>query len=86
MMCQWNSIEHGGRTLFLVPFAAFGGAGLMDGSFLLLLGAYANKREGRCDNQPLEGLDVPVNANNNLLSAEIVQYRLVLASYMISFK
>jgi hypothetical protein len=51
-MCQRDSIKHGGCTLF-VPFAAFGGAGLMDGSFLLLLGADANKREIRCNNQPL---------------------------------
>jgi hypothetical protein len=50
--CQPDSIEHGGFTLF-VPFAAFGGARLMDGSFSLLLGAGANKREIRCNNQPL---------------------------------
>jgi hypothetical protein len=43
-MCQRDSIEHGGCTLF-VPFAAFGGAGLMNGSFSLLLGADANKRK-----------------------------------------
>jgi hypothetical protein len=47
-----------------VPFAAFGGAGLMDGSFLLLLGADRNKREIRYNNQPLYGLGEPVNANN----------------------
>jgi hypothetical protein len=51
-MCQRDSIEHGGCTLF-VPFAAFGGAGLMDGSVSLLLGANANKKEMRCNNQPL---------------------------------
>jgi hypothetical protein len=52
-MCQRDSIVNGGCTLF-VPFAAFGGAELMDGSFSLLLGgADANKREIRCNNQPL---------------------------------
>jgi hypothetical protein len=51
-MCQRDAIEHGGCTLF-VPFAAFGGAGLMDSSFSLLLGAGANKREIRGNNQPL---------------------------------
>jgi hypothetical protein len=81
-MCQQDSIEHGGCTLF-VPFAAFGGAGLMDGSFSQLLGADANKREIRCNNQALNGLDAPVNTNDNSQSAEIVQYRLVLVSCII---
>jgi hypothetical protein len=61
----------------------------MDGSFSLLLGADANKREIRCNNQPLstEGLlDAPLNANDNSRSAEIVQYRrLVLVSHIVSF-
>jgi hypothetical protein len=67
-MCQRDSIEHV-RPLYL-PFAAFGGAGLMDSSFLLLLGAGANKKEIRCSNQPLQGPEVPVNANNNSQSAD----------------
>jgi hypothetical protein len=80
-MCQGDSIKHGGCTLFF-PFAAFGVAWLMDGTFLLLLGAHANKREIRCNNQPLWGLDAQVNANNNLQSAGIVQYKLILVPYM----
>jgi hypothetical protein len=57
----------------------------MDGSFSLLLGADANKKEMRCNNQPCYGLDTPVKDNTNSRRAEIVRYRLVLVSYIVSF-